>query len=307
MLKKLSIILLLLTVALSAMAQEVRTYTFAQRGDRAMQMDVYTPKTPRSDKACVVYVFGGGFFTGGRTDKESVLSCKTLAENGYTAVAIDYRLGVTAGRYDSLGVFHLNQLFTEAIDMAVEDLSSAIAYVWDKADEMGIDRDHIILTGASAGAITVLQTDYYRCNNQPRTSALPPTFKPLAVLPYSGAVFCRNNARHYASAPAPTCFFHGTKDKIVDYKQFRFGFKKVLVGSDRLDKLFDKNGYSHWIFRFDAIGHEVNQYLPLTMTEFNAFIDMVEQGRTTFYDAHCQDSRLKPTEWTKKTIFDLYK
>lgn len=305
--KKITLLMLALAATLAALAQEVRTYTFVQRGSKALQMDVYTPQTPRPDKACVIYLFGGGFAKGSRTDKASVVSCKALAENGYTAIAADYRLGVTPQRYDSVGFLHVNQLFTDAIDMAVEDLSAAIACVWDKADELAIDRGHIILTGASAGAITVLQTDYCRCNGLPQASALPQAFKPLAVIPYSGAIFCRNNARSYASAPAPTCFFHGTKDKIVGYKQFRFGFKKVLLGSDRLDRLYDKRGYCHWIFRFDAIGHEVNQYLPYTMSEFNAFVDMVEQGRTTFYDTHCKDTRMKPSEWSKMNIFDLYR
>lgn len=302
-----ALLLALILLGFQLPAQQVASYCFAQRGEKQIMMDVYKPQNPRADNTCVVYLFGGGFVQGSRSDSASIRCCKALTDKGFTAVAVDYRLGVTKTKYDSLGLFHANKMFADAIDMAVEDLSAAIAYLWNHAEQLGINRNRIVLTGASAGAITVLQTDYCRANGLGQASALPKDFKPLAVIPYSGAIYCANKALKYATPPAPTCFFHGTIDRIVNYKRFRSSLRESLNGTDRLAKLFAKNSYPYWSFRFKDRGHEVNHYLPYTMIEFCAFLDMIDSGRITFCDAYCQDAALKQSPYAKSTIFDLYR
>lgn len=270
-----------------------------------MKMDIYKPARPRSDKTCVIYVFGGGFINGQRDNKHSVQACDSLVAHGFTAISIDYRLGVTKERYDSLGFFRVNSMFSNAINMAVEDLSSAIAYVWEHADQLDIDRNRIVLTGASAGAITVLQNDYCRCNSLPQAKDLPKEFKPLAVIPYSGAIYCKNSQLRYATPPAPTCFFHGSKDKIVNYKRFRSALSSSLNGSSKMAKVFKQNRYPYWIFRYEGNGHEVNGFLPYTLNEFVSFVEKGARS-TTCFDCTCKDSKLPPNEWSNMTIFQLY-
>ena len=85
----LSMIVMLL-VAGVACAQQ--TYTFATRDTMELKLDVYQPQHPRPDHACVLYVFGGGFMSGQRNDKYSVQCCQLLADKGFVAIAIDYRL-----------------------------------------------------------------------------------------------------------------------------------------------------------------------------------------------------------------------
>ena len=294
--------LLAILLGLSSHAQQ--TYTFAHRDTMELKMDVYQPQHPRADHACVLYVFGGGFVTGQRNDKYSAQCCQLLADRGFVAVAIDYRLYFKHA--PKVPLLKMYTLFDTAIRYAVEDCSEAIAYLWDHSGDLHIDPTKIILTGCSAGAITVLQTDYSRVNHLPPAAKLPAAFVPVAVIPYAGGIMCPNKAFKYASAPAPTCMFHGTCDKIVNYRRFRGSLSTSLFGSNSLAKLFAKNKYNYWVMRFEGRGHEVAIALPPTIDEFCAFVDAALSGRHMQYDATCTDAAIPQTEWSKLNLFDLY-
>lgn len=281
------------------------TYTYLVRDTLEMKLDVYQPQHPRMDRACVVYVFGGGFVMGKRNNEFSVKCCQMLAERGFVVVAIDYRLYLKHAPHVPLLKTHT--LFDTAIRQAVEDCSAAIAWLCRNASLLNIDTSHMVLTGSSAGAITVLQTDYCRANALPPASSLPPGFKPAAVIPYAGGLYCSSCRLEYAQPPAPTCFFHGTKDRIVNYNSFRGSLNKALFGSNRVAKLFEKKGYSHWILRFDGRGHEIAIALPQTIDEFCAFVDATFSGRVMQYDSHCTDTNIRSTKWSKMSLIDLYK
>ena len=290
---------------LCALAQQ--TYQYVTRNvSTHLLLDVYRPANPRADHACVLYMFGGGFYLGERNSEHVVLGCQRLADRGFTVVSIDYRLGLRDADLAKANLFNVHSYFENAVSVAVQDCSAAIAWICNHADELAIDTSHIILTGNSAGAISVLQTDYCRANSLPDAAELPQSFKPLAVVPYAGGIICRNSKLHYATEPAPTCFFHGTADRIVNYKRLRSSLSTSQFGADRVAKEFSRKGFDHWVLRFDGLGHEVASYLPYTIEEFVAFVDAVEAGRHMDYDAHCTDSRFVPTEWSKRTVFDLY-
>ena len=295
----------MIVMLLSALlCQAQQTYTFATRDTLELKLDVYQPQHPRPDHACVLYVFGGGFVSGARNDKYSAQCCQLLADKGFVAVAIDYRLYLKHA--PKVPLLKMYTLFDTAIRYAVEDCSEAVAYLWDHSGELKIDPTKMVLTGCSAGAITVLQTDYCRVNKLAPTAKLPAAFVPVAVIPYSGGIMCRNNALKYASAPAPTCMFHGTCDKIVNYRLFRGSLGTSLFGSSSVAKVFAKNNYNYWILRFEGRGHEVAIALPPTIDEFCAFVDATLSGRQMQYDATCTDAAVKETEWSKLNLFDLY-
>ncbi len=298
------IIILCMIASLGAWGQ--KTYTYTIRDTMEMKLDVYSPQQPRADKACVIYVFGGGFFTGARDDSASVIACKRLTEQGFTAISIDYRLKLGNISFDTVKLLKAYKLFYYVIDEAVADCCSAIKFVYEHASELNIDKEKIILTGSSAGAITVLQTDYSRANHLNVARELPSEFIPAAVIPYAGAIYTLKGKVHYDTPPAPTCFFHGTKDRIVNYHRFHASLQASLNGSDKLEKIFEKNHYNHWILRYEGIGHEVAGYLPKTIEEFTAFVDAVLSGRDMDYDATCKDTACKPTPMSKMSVFDLY-
>ena len=290
-----------------------QTYTYVERDGKPLLLDVYMPDTPRPDSACVFYLFGGGFVEGARNDAYSRQCCQLLARQGFTVVSVDYRLWLKMMSEDTTlaqGTKLLSPTknpFRITIDVAAADCAAAIDYIYRNAAEFGVSTNRFILTGCSAGAISVLHLDYCRANAMAPASELPPQFVPAAVIPYAGAVYCIGTRPKYKTPPAPTCFFHGTKDRIVNYRKFPPLIRSGLYGPKKLQREFHRQGYSHWILRFEGIGHEVAAVLPKTIQEFVAFVDATLDGRVMQYDATCRDGYITPTNWSNLTVFDLYK
>ena len=310
------ILLLLLSVPLLALANGVnepkdtvvpRTIEFVKRGDRALLMDVYSPAEVREDSACVVFLFGGGFVTGSRTDKYVRSYCQLLASHGYTAIAIDYRLHIREVNFDTVPLSKTQRVFRDAINITASDCAAAIKYICCHASEWKVAKNRIVLCGSSAGAIGVMQLDYCRANMLPPASELPSGWKPAAIVSFSGAVYADKGKPKYKSDPVPTFILHGDKDRIVNYKKFPPVLRSGLYGPKKLHKVFEKNSYPHWQFIFEGIGHEVAS-LPIYMNdEVEAFIESTLKGRQMYYDAVVRDKKVVPTKWTKMRVFDLYK
>ena len=115
------------TFAQSSRLPERKTYMYAMR-DSALYLDVYKPVNPREDKACVVILFGGGFYLGTRDNLYIKQSAEPLVERGFTVISIDYRLGLRDSQLvaDHNSLFKYTAMFRKCIDMAVEDCSDAI-------------------------------------------------------------------------------------------------------------------------------------------------------------------------------------
>ena len=301
-----------LTGTLNAHAQHPQelicnTYMFVER-DSSLCLDVYKPETPRADKAAVLMAFGGGFFSGERNNNQMKRWASALLEHGFTVISIDYRLGFKDSDFvaNHSRLLQLPDLFMHCIDIAVQDCAAAVAWVCSNAGMLDIDPSKLILTGSSAGAITILQLDYYRANSMSGASALPAGWKPVAVIPYSGGVMCRDSKLKYATDPAPTMLLHGTKDRIVTYKSIGLPFGKKMHGGKKMDKALTRQDIPHWFIRFDGIGHEVADWLPGSVDLFCTFVDLTLAGRITTLDATMTDSGLKPTAWAQMNMFQLY-
>ena len=283
------------------------TFKYVER-DSALYLDVYKPEVPRPDKAAVITLFGGGFFAGARNNYQMKEIARVLTERGFTVISIDYRLGFrdSAKVAENRKLFKLTGLFNWCIDIAVEDCAAAVSWVCSNSQILDIDPAKIILTGNSAGAVTVLQMDYYRANGQPEASALPDGWKPAAVVPYSGGIMCHKRELKYDTDPAPTMLMHGTKDKIVNYKSFGMPLSAKMFGAKKVDKAMDRQNIPHWFIRFDGNGHEVASWLPGSVDLFCTFVDFTLSGRISSVDATMTDSALKPNRWTGMSLIELY-
>ena len=155
--KRFSTILFVLLLTLPVVAQQQKTYKYVER-DSALYLDVWSPEVPRSDRACVIALFGGGFIVGERNNELQCDIARQLTARGYTVVSPDYRLGLkdSAMVASHNTLTKSNDLFQWVIDIAAEDCAAAIAYVVANAGKLNINPDRIVLTGCSAGAITVL-------------------------------------------------------------------------------------------------------------------------------------------------------
>ena len=297
----------LTAAAQSTVSLKCDTYRFVER-DSFLCLDVYKPKVPRADNASVLMAFGGGFFSGERNNNQMKEWAQALVEHGFTVISIDYRLGFkdSAAIASHKRLLQLPDLFKYCIDIAVQDCAAAVAWVHSNAGMLGIDPSKLILTGSSAGAITVLQLDYCRANSLPQASALPAGWKPAAVIPYSGGVMCRDSKLKYATDPAPTMLMHGNKDRIVTYKSIGLPFGEKMHGGKKMDKALNRQDIPHWFIRFDGIGHEVANWLPGSIDLFCTFVDLTLTGRITTLDATMTDSELKPAAWAQMNMLQLY-
>jgi predicted esterase len=262
---------------------QVKTIEYAQRDTCKLYMDVYNPKG-QSDGMCVIYAFGGAFKMGDKTDKVTVSYMEKLSQNGITAIAINYRLGMKGDAYELKGMKLLNR-YADAIRMATEDMLTASRYVYDHAIELGVDPNKIVLSGSSAGAMTALQCDFELSNNTQLGQIMPDGFRFGGVIPFAGAVSVLSGKIEYKQTPAPTLFFHGTEDVLVPYNKISM-FGKGMYGSAALAKIFKKHEYPFGIIRYEHFGHEIAS-IPMheNISEILRFLDTyVRDKRAANFD-----------------------
>lgn len=294
-LTSLGIIFLSFTMIAQEAYQPTTTRLFATKDGQELYLDDYdaTPGSATTldgkSKPTIVFMFGGGFVTGTRNDKFYMPWFKKLNDAGYEVVSIDYRLGMK-GVKTSGGVSSA-KAFRKAAQIAAEDLFSATAYLIDHGDELGIDPNNLVTSGSSAGAIAVLEADWL-LNNGRATEWLPEGFRYAGVMPFAGAIISVEGTPSYKTPPAPTAFFHGTDDKIVNYKQIHI-LKWGIFGSHRLARIFRKNGYSYNILRYNDHSHEIASTFISTFPEQIRFIETnVVRGLNRIVDSEIDDPEI---------------
>ncbi|MEP6467943.1 MAG: alpha/beta hydrolase [Parafilimonas sp.] len=192
-------------------------------------LDIYKPANAQGKKFPAVILIHGGSFIGG--DKKGLAStCSKLANNGYVAISIDYRLGwgfVSKAATTCNDTVRLKQ----AMYRAVQDAHTALRYVAKNADKYNIDKDFIFIGGQSAGAITALTTAYLKDKDvtaffsDDDAKKLGPLDKDSAddtaaftlkgVISMWGAFV--NPELITSETVLPTIFFQGEKDKAVPF------------------------------------------------------------------------------------------
>lgn len=290
--------LLTLSTISSAQEEETRlispdgTYMFAKSDDGELFLDVYSPsegsETSIDGKAkpTILFMFGGGFIQGQRDDASYHKWFKMLTDNGFRVISIDYRLGLKGS--NKVGIAQVNVL-DKAIHWAVEDLFSATKYIIKNAGQLGVDPSNIVISGSSAGAITVMQAEYELCNRTKWASGLPAGFKYAGVMSFSGAILSREGELDYARIPAPTLMLHGTADELVNYKQIKF-FNLGFFGGGKLVKRFEKLGFDYNMYHFVGYGHEIAGSMETTFDLQMKFIETnVMKGQRRIIEAWVDD------------------
>ena len=280
-LSTLTILLLCATLAAQETYQPASTRLFATKDGQELYLDAYNASPGSATeldgkhKPTIVFMFGGGFITGARNDKYYMPWFKMLNDAGYGVVSIDYRLGMK-GVKTSGGVASA-KAFRNAAQMAAEDLYSATAYLIEHGNELGIDPNNLVTSGSSAGAIAVLEADWL-LNNGRAGDFLPEGFRYAGVMPFAGAIISIEGTPSYKTPPAPTAFFHGTK-----------------------------NGYQYNIFRYNDHSHEIASTFISTFPEQIRFLETnVIRGLNRIVDSEIDDPQIPrgdlPT--TRKQLYN---
>ena len=290
-------VLMTVSAALTVQAKETPispdgTYLFVQRDTCDLYLDVYNPAKGSQTsingktKPTVVFMFGGGFIQGTRDDESYNDWFKMLTQHGYRVVSIDYRLGLKGS--NKVGIAQVNVL-DKAIHMAVEDLFSATNFMIDNAESLGIDPSNIVISGSSAGAISVMQAEYEVCNRTSWASVLPAGFNYAGVMSFSGAILSRKGKVKYAEAPCATLMLHGTADALVPYKQIAF-FNLGFFRGGKLVEMFKKFDYNYNMYHFIDYGHEIAGSMETTLDLQLKFLENnVMQGDKRVIEAWLSD------------------
>lgn len=289
------------------------TFKYAERDTCDLYLDIFLPDEGSATslggktKPTILWIFGGGFFEGQRNDSITEWF-RMLQKDGYSVVAIDYRLGLK-GVSISPGI---NPKFikavTKSIDMGVEDLYSATLWIKDNGGCYGLDANNIVLAGASAGAIIALQAEFDITNDKPLSAVLPEDFNYKGVMSFSGAAYCFDWNLRFAMEPCPIAFFHGTDDTIVPYRKISF-LQVSMKGSDALVKTMKKSGYYNYnIYRFPDHSHEIAVNMGISYPEEMRFLEEnVIRGQVRTVDAFVYDPAVPTPEWESNGFKQLYK
>lgn len=206
---------------------------YSNPDDQHLQLNMARPKEGAGPFPAVICIHGGGFRAGTREGFNEL--CLQLAERGYVAVTVSYRL---APKYQ--------------FPAAVYDVKAAVRWMRANAEKYQIDPDRIGTTGGSAGGhlaqflgvtsgVKKFEGDGGNagCSSSVKcvvnfygpsdfTKSYDASVDAKDVLPlFLGGNLQQERHRHIESSPlywvtpeaAPTLFVHGTKDAYVAHEQ----------------------------------------------------------------------------------------
>lgn len=196
-------------------AGKVEKRIYKKTPQAALELHLHFPPGWKATdrRPAIVFFFGGGWRNGKVTQFET--QAAYLAERGMVAARADYRV--------------LSRHKTKA-DKCVEDCKSAVRYLREHADTLGIDPDRIVASGGSAGGHTAAATatsigfeadgDNQKVSSKPNLLVL---FNPALDVAQFGDRFGSAELAKKASpannvtkdTPASIIFF-GTDDRLLE-------------------------------------------------------------------------------------------
>jgi para-nitrobenzyl esterase len=196
---------------------------------KVLKLDFYEPVgDTASVRPLIIWVHGGSFLGGSKTDADMVALSNAFAKKGYVCASIDYRTGF-------FPIDSANSV--KAVMRAVQDLKASIRFFYrdrkEGINQYKIDTNNIFIGGSSAGAITCLHLAYLDRSCEINDYVPSATLTALGGLEgnsghpcYSSRVngvinLCGALARYgwLESGNLPLCSMHGTNDGTVLYNR----------------------------------------------------------------------------------------
>ncbi len=116
--------------------QAPRPQAIAYGSDPLQQLDVWRAQGVAGKAPLVMYVHGSGWKRGNKDVAASRWAPTHFPAQGYVYASINYRL-----------------VPDHTVEEQASDVAHALKALLDRADELGIDRSRVVITGHSAGAI----------------------------------------------------------------------------------------------------------------------------------------------------------
>jgi para-nitrobenzyl esterase len=116
-----------------------------------LYLNVWAPKSPQGKKAVLVYIYGGGFRSGGAACP--IYDGENMAQKDIVFVSINYRVGI-------FGFLAHPELSAEAPygssgNYALLDMIAALKWIKENISAFGGDPNQVTIAGQSAGAFAV--------------------------------------------------------------------------------------------------------------------------------------------------------
>lgn len=170
----------------------------------SLRLDLYAPAAdPIDSRPALIWIHGGGFVSGSKTNAQFVELARRFARRGYVSASIDYRLA-TSARFAADPA--------SAMRNAMHDARAAVRYLRANAALLGVDPERIAIGGGSAGAYTALLVAY----EEDEGSSGSPGYSSevSAVVDLWGAL---PDLEAMEPGEAPLLIVHGSEDRTVPY------------------------------------------------------------------------------------------
>ncbi len=197
-----------------------------------LKLDIYTPTPDFADRngnyPLYLHVHGGAYIKGTKESAEDIL--KRMANKGYLAVAIDYRIGWNHSDEDPDICNGDSTELKMAIYRAIQDYNASLRFLVANSQKFKVDTNRIFTGGSSAGAGTVLNamviTDELAQLIEPDIYALYGSIERSGnsltnsyKIKGQGAMWGGLGNLDFITTEnaVPTSFFHGLEDQIAPY------------------------------------------------------------------------------------------
>lgn len=237
-----------------------QTYKSTAQGDLALHIFPPAGEAPEGGRPAIVFFFGGGW-VGGSPNQFYPFS-EHLASRGMVAIAAEYRV---KSRHES------------TVAQSVADAKSAIRYVRQHAAELGVNPEHIISAGGSAGGHLAASTgtlegfdetgEDQAISSRPNAMILLNPVVDTTSLGYTGKMLPKDGdaslspIHHVKPGAPPTLICHGTDDKTVPHENV-VRFQKAMMDAGNRCELKS----------FEGAGHGFFNHRPESMDNYNAVV-----------------------------------
>ena len=116
-------------------------------------MDVYMPKNAGEKCGAVIFIHGGSWSSGDKSEED--VRCRILANAGYIAATINYTLLSEDNKAEY------------TVDIVLDEIEAAILSLKSFAKERGVSVEKVGLSGYSAGAHLAMLSSYSRQDRPP--------------------------------------------------------------------------------------------------------------------------------------------
>lgn len=239
-----------------------------------LKLDIYQPVGLVGKKPAYIFVHGGGFKGGDKSQTGPLRIVEHMVQRGFVGISLNYRVlgdfgslpvewSDLADSYQQQGLAdeeQANQI--RAIYPAVRDVKAALRWVFANAQELGIDTRYVTLAGGSAGGSSILaaanafDSDYRDELDLEADPTLSSTnlgtdyqFKNLVNF-WGGSTATElpqlvfGGDSRWDANDVPLCHIHGTADTTVLYSE-----------ALKVQGLYEENNIPHQLFTLEGVGH----------------------------------------------------